>query len=582
MARGGVTRGLARRRAAWIVLLGSLGVWATTGAVAQPNVAAQDAEDAVKHLVVRIDADLQLGAGIIVSTGPDAVHIATANHVVRKGSQDARRIEVRFRAHPDQPVPATLLPHRDEALDLAVLRVTAAGDLALAAAGLSFDRLGDPRSLQRGDPLFLLGHPNGLPWRVNTVAERFIEHRQDFVDFESNLIARGHSGGALLDDGRAIIGMLKSDQAPYGEALSMTTIVAKLKVWGYPVGLHAPLRLSLGAGRTCVVTPDGTARCWGHDARIETGPPAMRGVRLKSVSAGAGHVCGIAATTGAAMCVGGNAHGQLGDGTTLSKSRGPSAVQGGLSFASVSAGYGHTCGIVPSGDAYCWGLGELGQLGRPSDKNNPLPVRVPAAQKFKAVSASIYYSCALAVAGGAYCWGAVAGAQGMASAVTPAPAAPGLTFRSLATGYHHICGITTAGAAVCWGFNDDGQLGNGATSKEYTDVPTPVAGKLVFRSLSAGVAHSCGVTPDGTAYCWGLNNMGQLGDGTKTKRNAPVRVSGGVSFESISAGALHTCGATLDHAVFCWGRNENGEVGPSGQSEHTVPWRVPGSPVRRP
>ncbi|HET7251694.1 MAG TPA: hypothetical protein VFI79_17755, partial [Gemmatimonadales bacterium] len=55
-------------------------------------------------------------------------------------------------------------------------------------------------------------------------------------------------------------------------------------------------------------------------------------------------------------------------------------------------------------------------------------------------------------------------------------------------------------------------------------VATAVGGGLTFSSLSAGGNSTCGVTPDGSIYCWGANGSGQLGDGTQTDRATPVRV----------------------------------------------------------
>ena len=155
-------------------------------------------------------------------------------------------------------------------------------------------------------------------------------------------------------------------------------------------------------------------------------------------------------------------------------------------------------------------------------------------------------------------------------------------FDTLTTGNAHVCGVTAGGGAFCWGGNEYGQFGNGATSEKHAEVPAPVSGGLKFKALSAGVSHTCGVTMDNVAYCWGSNHFGQLGNGSTTASTKPIRVSGGLSFGSISAGNLHTCGVTADATVFCWGRNENGEVGPSGKQMHTVPWRVPLAPNDRP
>jgi hypothetical protein len=114
-----------------------------------------------------------------------------------------------------------------------------------------------------------------------------------------------------------------------------------------------------------------------------------------------------------------------------------------------------------------------------------------------------------------------------ASLISAAP----LSFRQISNGggYHeaHTCGVTTSNVAYCWGSNGTGQLGVGnRTGLEQCNAagvivpcssrPVPVAGALAFRAVAAGRFHTCGVTTDKVAYCWGGNFLGQLGIGTLT------------------------------------------------------------------
>jgi alpha-tubulin suppressor-like RCC1 family protein len=547
-----------------------------TGVLAQRSMLAEAPDEVIKQLIVRIDADLEYGSGIILGSSSDSLYIATADHVVRRG-RTAERVTVKFYGGENTPIAAKLLPDRDQTLDLAVLSVSPIKGLPFDPAALPFDRLGNLDALGRGDALYLLGQPNGLPWRMSTSPERLIGLRNGlFLEFESNLLAQGHSGGALLNEDGELIGMLKSEQSPYGEAVSLYAIARKLAEWKYPVKLGLKTaQVSAGEERTCLLTPRGESQCWGYDARFEVRPPDMRGLRLKSVSAGS-HVCGVT-TTGAAFCGGNNTNGQLGDGTTTSRYQPPAAVQGGLTFASISAGMGHSCGVTTGGDVYCWGLSSGGQLGSGTADDTARPARVPTPERFNSVRASWMYSCGLTTAGRASCWGSVAMAE-MSNHQPITLYAPEHSFVSLSTGMQHVCGLARGGTAWCWGFNDDGQLGNGATNEAFSDAATKVSGGLSFTSVSAGGTHACAIAANGDAYCWGGNYVGQLGNGSKTASKVPVRVSGNQSFASISAGMNHTCGVTTVGDVYCWGSNIGGAIGENAKAEELVPFRVRSAP----
>lgn len=141
----------------------------------------------------------------------------------------------------------------------------------------------------------------------------------------------------------------------------------------------------------------------------------------------------------------------------------------------------------------------------------------------------------------------------------------------VSAGGRHSCTVI-GGRAYCWGANDRGQLGDGEL--ETRDAPTAVVGDIDFAQVSAGLAHSCGVTRAGEAYCWGADDRGQLGDATTTSRSAPVRVAGSHSFRLVRTGNNHTCGLTTGGEVTCWGANDRGQLGDGSTSLRSSPVRV--------
>jgi alpha-tubulin suppressor-like RCC1 family protein len=164
--------------------------------------------------------------------------------------------------------------------------------------------------------------------------------------------------------------------------------------------------------------------------------------------------------------------------------------------------------------------------------------------------------------------------SGTLTSATSASAAAHVTFKQLSAGAYHTCGLTTDSTAYCWGSNDSLQIGDSSTDATPRLTPAPVAGGLKFTTISAGGFHTCGVS-GGKAYCWGYAKYGELGDGTfGTSRPFPKGVSGGFTFDSISAGLYHTCGITNAGGAYCWGNNGNGQLGDSSKISRPDPVAV--------
>ncbi len=170
---------------------------------------------------------------------------------------------------------------------------------------------------------------------------------------------------------------------------------------------------------------------------------------------------------------------------------------------------------------------------------------------------------------GTRCWGngtrGQLGNGGNISSLLPVSLNPDVTAFRLATktGFgDHFCGLDIAGTAYCWGENSAGQLGDGTRTSR--NVPSVVSGGLAFQSVATGTHHTCGVTTAGDVYCWGISFAGQLGDSTiGTSRTVPTKAKtpAGAIFTQVAAGYDHTCATTAAGDVYCWGTNATGQLG---------------------
>jgi alpha-tubulin suppressor-like RCC1 family protein len=297
------------------------------------------------------------------------------------------------------------------------------------------------------------------------------------------------------------------------------------------------------------------------------------------VSAGETHTCGVT-TENVAYCWGLNHYGELGDGTTTDRAR-PVPVQGGLHFRLVSTGSDHTCGVTTENVAYCWGLNIYGQLGDgTTSDHSTTPVAVAGNRQFRLVDAGVAHTCALSYPDRrAYCWGNNGyGQLGDGSETvrrTPVAVVGARAFRSLAAGNAHTCAVTPTYQAYCWGYNRFGQLGDGTEVLQRSQ-PSLVAGGRQFVQVDAGWYHTCAVTPGERAFCWGNGRNGQIGDGRTYLRFTPRAVAGGLSFSRVTAGGAHSCGETTGNRAYCWGYNSSGQLGDGTTTTRLTPTAVVG------
>ena len=367
--------------------------------------------------------------------------------------------------------------------------------------------------------------------------------------------------------------------------------------------------ISAGGTHTCALLRDGGATCWGSNKYQELGdrtltlnrstPVLVTGIdgatpsaTATQISSGDYHTC-LVLETGAASCWGYNIFGQLGDGTLTSRLTATTVwgLDGGPKSAkavAISAGSDHTCAVLSTGGATCWGNNSVGRLGNENvvgDSSTPVPVTgidgSTDATFAVAISASSSHTCALMRTGAIRCWGyngsGELGDDTTVNRSTPVlvlgvdGSIPSATAVAISVGSSHSCAVMRTGGVMCWGFNAYGKLGDATTVNRTKPVPVSGLGgandAFAAVAISAGDAHTCAVLTTGRATCWGYNAYGELGNANTATSSIPVAVSGvdgataSSSAVAISVGVSHTCAVLKTGHVTCWGYNGTGELG---------------------
>lgn len=365
------------------------------------------------------------------------------------------------------------------------------------------------------------------------------------------------------------------------------------------------------------------------------------------------HTCAIDAYA-KAYCWGLNDFGQLGNGTTGGSSNLPVAVDSngvlaGKRIKSITTGFWHTCVVASDDLPYCWGAGSYGQLGNTSTATSNVPVAVKTSgslsgKTIKKLVSSWTRVCVLASDNYEYCWGngdkGSLGWSGWTSGYSSEPAPVymggvllGKTVQDIITpGSEHTCLIASDNKLYCWGFNYFGQLGDNTTIDKSVPVAVNTSGLLKdkrIKSVSTNRDSTCAIASDNKAYCWGLNDVGLLGDNTVIEKHLPVAVdtsgvlagknlikftpsfydsicaysddldfycwgynanyqladgtntnrlypvlaasTNGINTRNLSVGAYGDCAITDTYSLYCWGDGTNGRIGAGNNSSSSTP-----------
>jgi alpha-tubulin suppressor-like RCC1 family protein len=196
-------------------------------------------------------------------------------------------------------------------------------------------------------------------------------------------------------------------------------------------------------------------------------------------------------------------------------------------------------------------------------------------------------ACAVNNIGAAFCWGdggegqlangdpglnppVGIGNSAMIPVQVPGAFLPSTVFPSV----HHSCGLSTDRAAFCWGRDAGGALGD-ALSRPQQVRPVAVVGGHTFSTIGTGFRYTCALEIGGAAYCWGSNQYELVGTGFASS-SVPVALTGGVVFANLSVGFRHACGIATDGVTYCWGPNSSGELGDGSTTDRATPVPVVG------
>ena len=379
--------------------------------------------------------------------------------------------------------------------------------------------------------------------------------------------------------------------------------------------LRGITQVEIGYSHVCALNYEGNVLCWGlgshgrlgqgeTDTSIKWAPVIVLDTgqvvggtlltNIKQISAGGAHTCALN-TSNQVLCWGYGSKGRLGVGNTTSYKTPQQVRNVGSGTASltgveqVAAGYSHTCALKIGGALLCWGNGSDGALGYDvaadplENKTRPVTVTkttvdtfFPAPTFFEKISAGSHHTCSKASDGEVHCWGyGTSGQLGDVRVSSDEPVqvhrpASHALYEYVSAGGYHSCGLTDNGKARCWGLGGEGQLGSGEDKGSKTPVTVKDSNGADLTGLtqvSAGEFHTCALNEDVEVLCWGSGDDGRLGNGASDNQNTPVNVlavsgAGNLSrIKQVSAGKKHTCALNGGGKVYCWGANNRAQLG---------------------
>jgi len=325
------------------------------------------------------------------------------------------------------------------------------------------------------------------------------------------------------------------------------------------LGIPVPTRVAAGSLFTCTSDSNGTVACSGSNdvgqlgfdptiAEWKSTPVRVAVGAAVDITAGDTFACATQKGSVASVsCWGQNNWGQLGDGSTKNSFTPKTLSLGGVS--SVSSKIASSCAVIgagASGRVRCWGANHQGQLGDGTGVSRSNPVAVKTSADNLLIGA-----------------------------------------KAVSMGGETACALMNNGAVKCWGNNTFGTLGN--NSREWSGYAVDVFGingtDLKASSVSVGLQYACAVLTTGGLKCWGLNNVGQLGNGSRAyfssipvdvkvvATRSPVTYTNLAGVSAVSAGKYHACAiapVAEVRKVLCWGADSDRKLGGARSGNQSV------------
>jgi len=302
----------------------------------------------------------------------------------------------------------------------------------------------------------------------------------------------------------------------------------------------------------------------------------IRSLYWKQISAGDYHTVAIK-SNGTLWAWGLNGNGQLGDGTTTYRSTPTQESSASAEWCQVSAGYAHTVAVKKDGTLWVWGYNGSGQLGDGSTTRKLIPTQEnSASMEWNQASAGHYHTVATKSNGTLWAWGLNNYGQ-LGDGTTSNRLVPtqedsiSTEWSQVSTGDYHTVATKSDGTLWAWGYNNVGQLGDSTRTNKTIPIQESTSAED-WSAISAGSYHTVALKNNGTLWGWGDNTYGQLGDGSTTANSNPIQeITNAEDWSAISAGSYHTVALKSNGTLWAWGYNSHGQLGDGSMINNSSP-----------